>query len=85
MVSAMDMVRGERIKTVAFGDLFLEDIFTYRESNIAKVNMAVVFPSWQSPTPNLAVAKVTGGGGALRAIVFCIDPRQLDTSFAGRF
>jgi hypothetical protein len=62
MVSAMDMVRGERIKTVAFRDLFLEDICTYREPNIAKVNMAVVFPPWQSPTPDLAVAKVTGGG-----------------------
>ena len=81
MVSAMDMARGGGIKTVAFGDLFLEDIRTYRESNLAKVNMAAVFLPGQSPTPDLAVAMVTGD---LPAIVVCIDPRQLDASFAGR-
>jgi hypothetical protein len=51
--------------------LFLEDIRTYRESNLAKVNMAAVFLPGQSPTPDLAVAMVTGG---LCAIVVCIDP-----------
>jgi diphthamide synthase (EF-2-diphthine--ammonia ligase) len=82
MVSAIDMARGGGIKTVAFGDLFLEDIRTYLESNLAKVNMAAVFSPWQSPTENLVVAMVTGG---LRAIVVCTDQRQLVASFAGRF
>ena len=82
MVSAMDTARADGIKTFAFGDLFLEDIRAYREFNLAKVNMAAVFPLWQKPTPDLAVALATGG---LRAIVVCINPRQLDASFAGRF
>ena len=82
MVSAMDAAREDGIRTVAFGDLFLEDIRAYREANLAKVSMAAVFPLWQRPTPDLAVAMVAQG---LRAVIVCVDPRQLDASFAGRF
>jgi uncharacterized protein (TIGR00290 family) len=82
MVSAMDVAREDGIRTVAFGDLFLEDIRAYREANLAKVSMTAIFPLWQKPTPDLAAAMV---GGGLRAIIVCVDPRQLDASFAGRF
>lgn len=85
VVSAMDLACRDGFKTVAFGDCFLEDIRTYRESNLAKAKMAAVFSPWQSPTSDLAVVMVTGG---LRAIVVCIDPgnstRQSCAAFATR-
>ncbi len=81
MTSAMNAAREDGIRTVAFGDLFLEDIRSYREANLAKVGMSAVFPLWQCPTPDLARQMVAGG---LRAAVVCVDPRRLDASFAGR-
>ena len=81
MAAAMNKVRDDGIGTIAFGDLFLEDIRDYREANLAEVGMSAVFPLWQRPTPNLARQMVAGG---LRAAVVCVDPRRLDASFAGR-
>lgn len=81
MTTAMHAVREDGIRTVAFGDLFLEDIRGYREANLAKVGMSAVFPLWQCPTPDLARQMIAEG---LRAAVVCVDPRRLDASFAGR-
>ena len=39
VVSAMDLACRDGFKTVAFGDCFLEDIRTYRESNLAKAKI----------------------------------------------
>ncbi|MEK9947296.1 MAG: ATP-binding protein [Alphaproteobacteria bacterium] len=81
MATAMHAAREDGIRTVAFGDLFLEDIRGYREANLAKVGMSAVFPLWQCPMPDLARQMIAGG---LRAAVVCVDPRRLDASFAGR-
>ncbi len=81
MLAAMNDVRAKGIDTVAFGDLFLEDVRDYRVRNLAKVEMAALFPLWQRPTPALATEMVAGG---LEAVVVCVDPRQLDPSFCGR-
>ena len=66
---------------VAFGDLFLEDVRRYREERLAGSGLEPLFPLWGRPTPALAREMVTGG---LRATLTCVDPRQLDASFAGR-
>jgi len=66
---------------VAFGDLFLEDVRRYREERLAGSGLAPIFPLWGRPTPALAREMVAGG---LRATLTCVDPRQLDASFAGR-
>jgi hypothetical protein len=50
MVLAKDMARGDGTKTVALGDLLLEDICTYREPNLAKVNMVAMISPQQKPT-----------------------------------
>ena len=81
MTVAMKAARDDDIKTVAFGDLFLEDIRSYRETNLAKVDMGAVFPLWRRPTSDLAKQMIAGG---LRAAVVCLDPRHLDAAFAGR-
>ena len=73
--------RAEQVQAFAFGDLFLEDIRRYRERQLANTGLVPVFPLWMNPTPELAREMV---GAGLRALVTCVDPRQLDASFAGR-
>jgi uncharacterized protein (TIGR00290 family) len=67
---------------VAFGDLFLEDVRRYREERLAGTGLEPLFPIWKTkPTSDLARDMIDGG---LKARLTCIDPRQLDRSFAGR-
>jgi uncharacterized protein (TIGR00290 family) len=73
--------RAEGIDAIAYGDLFLEDIRAYREARHAGTGIEALFPLWRQPTAGLARSMIDGG---LRAILTCVDPKQLDASFAGR-
>jgi diphthamide synthase (EF-2-diphthine--ammonia ligase) len=66
---------------VAFGDLFLEDIRAYRESKLRGTGIDPLFPIWGRDTRELAGEMIAGG---LRAVLTCVDPKQLDPSFVGR-
>ncbi len=69
--------------TLAFGDLFLEDIREYRVSRLAGSGFDAIFPIWGMPTSDLAQTMLSSG---LRAIVTAISPTsRLDRSFAGRW
>jgi uncharacterized protein (TIGR00290 family) len=69
------------VSRVVFGDLFLEDIRRYRETHLAKLNMRGLFPLWRKDTRQLARDFIAAG---FRAILVCIDPKQLDPAFCGR-
>ena len=69
------------VKSVVFGDIFLEDLRQYREDKLAQVGMQGVFPLWREDTSMLARQFLTLG---FKAVVCCIDPKKLDPSFAGR-
>jgi len=69
------------VRRVAFGDIFLEDLRAYCEKNLAQIGMRGVFPLWKRDTRDLAQEFVRRG---FRAIAICVDPRVLDSSFAGR-
>jgi uncharacterized protein (TIGR00290 family) len=66
---------------VAFGDIFLEDLRSYREQKLLQAAMTALFPIWKVDTRELASRFIRDG---FRAITACIDPRKLDRSFAGR-
>jgi uncharacterized protein (TIGR00290 family) len=67
---------------VAFGDLFLEDVRSYRERRLADTGLTPLFPLWKTtPTAELAREMIASG---LRAVLTCVDPRKLPGSFAGR-
>ncbi len=68
-------------ETIAFGDLFLADIRAYREKRLSRAGKEAVFPLWERDTNVLAHEFIAMG---FEAILVCIDPRQLDSSFAGR-
>jgi uncharacterized protein (TIGR00290 family) len=72
---------GRGVRRVAFGDIFLEDLRVYRERNLAQIGMEALFPIWKRDSHELARDFLRLG---FQAITVCVDPRVLDSSFAGR-
>jgi uncharacterized protein (TIGR00290 family) len=81
MRDAMARAQTNGVTHVAFGDLFLEDVRRYREERLAPTGIAPLFPLWGRPTADLAREMI---GAGLRATITCVDPKQLDRSFAGK-
>jgi uncharacterized protein (TIGR00290 family) len=81
MEQALRIQLAEGVRTVAFGDIFLEDLREYRERNLARLEMDAIFPIWKRDTRELARDFCQQG---FRAVAVCIDPKKLDRSFAGR-
>jgi uncharacterized protein (TIGR00290 family) len=81
MREALAHERANGVTTVAFGDIFLEDIRRYREEKLSQVGMKAIFPIWKRDTRELALEFINAG---FRAILTCVDSKQLDSSFVGR-
>ncbi len=81
MESALQVTLADGVQDVAFGDLFLEDIRAYRETNLRGTGLQPVFPLWQRPTAELAREMIAGG---LQAVLTCVDPKQCPPEFVGR-
>ena len=69
------------LDTIAFGDLYLADIRRYREQHLARLGWRTHFPLWGEDTARLAHRFIADGH---RAILCCVDTRQLDASYCGR-
>ncbi|MCB9898298.1 MAG: adenine nucleotide alpha hydrolase [Planctomycetes bacterium] len=81
MGRVVDRARAAGIATMAFGDLFLEDIRRYREDKLEGTGLTPIFPLWQRPTEALARTMLAAG---LKAVVTCVDPRQVPAELCGR-
>jgi uncharacterized protein (TIGR00290 family) len=77
---AFSLYRERGIESVAFGDLFLEEIRVYREQFLARQRMRGLYPVWGRDTTEL-VREFIGLG--FKAVVTCVDGKVLDSSFAG--
>jgi uncharacterized protein (TIGR00290 family) len=80
MVEVLTAIHREGIEQVAFGDLFLADVRAYRERLVAGTGLLPVFPLWGKRTVDLAQRFVSCG---FRAVIVCVDPRQIDVSHCG--
>jgi len=69
------------IEGIAFGDLVLEDVRAYRETQMRDTGLQPIFPLWGQPTQDLAKQMIASG---MRAKLTCVDTEKLDASFAGR-
>jgi len=81
MGAFVDDARCHGVEAMAFGDLYLADIRSYRERMLAGTGMTPLFPLWGRDTGQLARTMIAAG---LRAYVTCLDPNRLDAAFAGR-
>lgn len=81
MAAALAEFKGRGVSAVAFGDIFLEDLKRWRETNLAKMDLKGIFPLWKRDTQELARTFVRLG---FKAILACVDPRVLPAEFVGR-
>ena len=77
---ALTVMRQSGIEAIAFGDLHLADVRAYRERLVADTRLRPMFPLWGKPTALLATDFIRDG---FRAVLVCVDPRQLDVSHCG--
>lgn len=81
MTEACARAKGMGVTHMAFGDLFLEDVRQYRVDKLKPTGLEPIFPLWGKPTPALAQEMIAGG---LRAVLTCVDPKQIEAKFVGR-
>jgi uncharacterized protein (TIGR00290 family) len=81
MTAALHAARARGITHVIFGDLFLEDIRSYREAALRTIGMTAVFPLWKRPTDELARAMIDA---SVEAHLATVDLTKLPAHFAGQ-
>ena len=81
LMQIMRQLQNEKFTHGLFGDIFLEDLRTYRETQLAKVQMTGVFPLWKRDTSELIHEFIDLG---FKTVVVCVKAELLDESFAGR-
>jgi uncharacterized protein (TIGR00290 family) len=81
MGRALVAARVRGVTSVAFGDLFLEDVRRYREEAMAGTGLEPLFPLWGRDTRALAEEMIASGQ---KAILTCVDPRAIPAELAGR-
>lgn len=72
--------RDHGVGLMAFGDLFLEDVRSYREELLDGSGIEPLFPIWGRDTARLAREIVDAG---IEAYLTCVDPASLDARLAG--
>ena len=80
MEAAMRRYLARGVRTIGFGDLFLNDLRVWRENNLAKLNMKALFPLWKRPTQALALENIALG---FKAYLSCVEGK-VGPGFAGR-
>jgi uncharacterized protein (TIGR00290 family) len=81
MEEALIEYRDRGVHSVVFGDLFLEDIKSYRDRFLARLGMQGVYPVWKRNTSQFIREFISLG---FKARVTCVNAERLDSSFAGR-
>jgi len=81
MKKVMLEYKDKDVLTVAFGDVFLQDLRDYRERNLAKVGMEAIFPIWRRDTTEIVRTFIALG---FKAYLTCVDSEKLGSQFTGR-
>ena len=81
MRAALAPFRDDGVEEVLFGDIFLADVRAYRERLLAVLGMRGRYPLWGRDTAALARDFIALG---FRAVLVCVDPRQVPAALCGR-
>lgn len=81
MKDVVEKARAAGIRQVAFGDLYLEDVRAYREEKLAGTGISPAFPLWGLDTRALSQEMLAAG---VKAVLTCVDPKQLPSHWVGR-
>jgi len=80
MLTVVQQAVAEGFTHVAFGDLNLEDVRSYREDRLRGTGLTPLFPLWGRPTSELAKEMIAGG---LRARIATLDPKVMRRDLIG--
>jgi len=81
MAEEMKFAKSQGIEVSIFGDIFLEDLRTYREEQLKSVGLKGHFPIWKRDTLELVKDFINSG---FKAVIVSANARLLDKSFCGR-
>ncbi|MDR7129467.1 uncharacterized protein (TIGR00290 family) [Algoriphagus sp. 4150] len=81
MRNTLNNLKKNGITCSVFGDIFLEDLRTYRENKLAELDLKGIFPLWKQPTSRLIREFLDLG---FKTITTCVNEKHLDKSFVGR-
>jgi uncharacterized protein (TIGR00290 family) len=81
MDTAIQDLKSEGIFDCIFGDIFLEDLRTYREQKLEEVSISAHFPLWKEDTLKLVNEFIDLG---FKTVVVCVDSSKLGEEFVGR-
>jgi len=81
MGNAMENMKSRDILYTAFGDIFLEDLRAYRESQLVKVGIKAEFPLWKRNTKELILEFIALG---FKTKVVAANAKYFDESFVGK-
>ncbi|MFD2727326.1 Dph6-related ATP pyrophosphatase [Hyunsoonleella rubra] len=80
MSATVSRLKSEGFTHSAFGDIFLEDLRTYREDQLAKHHFKAVFPIWKRDTKELLNEFLDLG---FKTIIVCANSKYFDEGFVG--
>ena len=69
------------VASMVFGDIFLQDVRSYREGLLSKVGMQGTFPLWKKDTKKLAEEFIDCG---FKTVITVVDSNVLGKDYAGR-
>lgn len=69
------------ISTIAYGDIYLEDLRDFRIKCLEKIGMDSIYPIWKTNTTQNIIDFANLG---FKAVLTCVDTNVLDKSFVGR-
>ncbi len=81
MRRVLERYRQMGVSSVAFGDIYLEDLREYRERKLDEMGMKAIFPIWKKGTAELAREFIALG---FKSVITCVDSRALGKTFVGR-
>jgi len=80
LIEAVSAYRDQGIDSIVFGDLFLEEIKTYRDQFLARHDLRGIYPVWMRNTTEFIKEFINLG---FKAVITCVNGDVLDPSFAG--
>jgi len=80
MIEALSIYPTRGVRTIAFGDVFLEDVREYRENLVAYTQLQSIYPVWKKDTTLLLKDFLHNG---YKSVIVCIDTEKLHESYLG--
>lgn len=81
LAQTLQPLKEEGIDTLVFGDIFLEDLRTWREQQLASLGMKALFPLWKKDTRQLVTDFINEG---FVTYTCCVNANLLTQDHVGR-